>query len=300
MSPFPPEPLRALPPADPFTVGTAREHGISRDRLRASDFDRRVYGVRAPAGSADDLRQRCRMFAARLPPQAFVTHSTAARLLGVPLPAGFERMTRVHVTVEAPHRAPHATGIIGHSRYVGARDVVVDSDGLRHSSPERMICEMAGVLALPDLVAAIDHVVGYREPVTTLAALAERVAVGDRIARTRILPVALALADPRAESPAESRLRVLLAGAGLSGWSANHEVTGSSGRRFRLDLARPESRVALEYQGSYHLTPEQRRHDMTRRSQLEADGWRILEINGDDLGDPAELVARVRRFVDLR
>jgi hypothetical protein len=36
---------------------------------------------------------------------------------------------------------------------------------------------------------------------------------------------------------------------------------------------------------------------MTRRARLEADGWRIMEINADDLVNPVELVARVRRFL---
>lgn len=299
MPPFPPEPLDPCLTAKPFTVATARGIGATADRLRASDLDRRVHGVRAPRGFADDVHGRCRMLTTRLSRDAFISHSTAARLLGVPLPARLERATRIHVTVPAPARAPHAAGIRGHSRRVEPRDVVVDRDGLRISGPERVICELSGILALDDLVAVIDHLVSRRHGVTTLEAVARRVGVGDRIARSRRLTEALALADPGAESRAESRLRVLLAGSGLSGWVANGEVVCSSGHRFRLDLALPHRKRALEYQGEHHVTLEQRRRDMTRRSLLEADGWRVLEVNTDDLDDPAALAARIRRFLAL-
>ena len=39
---------------------------------------------------------------------------------------------------------------------------------------------------------------------------------------------------------------------------------------------------------------------MTRRSRLEAQGWYVMEINADDLGDPVELVARIRSVLARR
>jgi len=76
------------------------------------------------------------MFAARLPNEAFVSHSTAALLLGAPLPFALEAADDIHVSVPAPQRAPHATNLIGHSRRVAPGDVRV-INGLRMSSPER-------------------------------------------------------------------------------------------------------------------------------------------------------------------
>lgn len=158
---------------------------------------------------------------------------------------------------------------------------------------------MASVLRLDDLVAFIDFLIRGPAPLATVESIAARLAARDRITRARTLRVALELADPRSESRPESRLRVLLATAGLGRWHANYEVTGGgSGIPYRIDLALPDIRVGLEYQGEYHLTAEQRRRDMTRKSHLEADGWRILEINADDLRDPDELLARIRRFIE--
>ena len=39
---------------------------------------------------------------------------------------------------------------------------------------------------------------------------------------------------------------------------------------------------------------------MTRRSRLEAQGWYVMEINADDLGDPVEIVARIRSVLARR
>ena len=66
------------------------------------------------------------------------------------------------------------------------------------------------------------------------------------------------------------------------------------GRRYRIDLAYVDERVAIEYQGSHHLDAATRRYDMTRRSHLEAEGWTVVELNSDQLGDPAQVVALVR------
>jgi very-short-patch-repair endonuclease len=238
------------------------------------------------------------MFATRLPDESFVSHSTAARLIAAPLPSRLARMSRMHFTVEAPARAPHAAGLIWHSRRVAPGDIVIDPDGLRRSSPERIVCEMATVLRLDDLVALIDYVIHHSAPLTSVEEIARRLEFGDRITRARTLRVALALADPRSESRPESKLRVLLTMAGILGWHANYEVVDSAtGDRFRIDLALPEVKVGLEYQGEHHWTVAQRRRDMTRRARLEADGWRIMEINADDLANPVELVARVQRFL---
>ncbi|MDZ4046071.1 MAG: DUF559 domain-containing protein [Rhodoglobus sp.] len=74
-----------------------------------------------------------------------------------------------------------------------------------------------------------------------------------------------------------------------------------------LRIGRPRSqslaifraeRLIIEYQGDYHRTRAQWRKDMTRRSRLEARGWRVMEVGADDLRDPRELVARVRARLD--
>lgn len=279
-----------------FRVADALESGLTRRRLESSDLDRQVWGVRGSIHESSSFLARCRLFSRRLGPDVFFSGSTAARLSGAPLPSRLD-LSSLDVSVRAPLRAPHAHGIVGHSRILVEGDVEA-RDGLRLSSAPRMIAELAPRLGLGDLVAVIDWVIAGDEPRTTTLAIRQRMAAGDPLMRSRRLREALVLADPRAESPAESRLRVALVTAGLRGWVPNHPVVDpQTARRFRIDLALVEQRLALEYHGDYHRDVVQWRRDITRRSILESMGWRVVEITAADLARPGELAARIRRFL---
>jgi hypothetical protein len=301
MTPRHPSELPAELRGTVFTASTARSHGVGPERFRGNDLAVRIHGVRADQAGDDEFRVRCRMFAVRLPAEAFFSHSSAARLLGVPIPHRLERLPFAHVTVPTPRRAPHASGLRGHSRVVLPGDVLTDADGLRMSAPVRLVCEMAPVLALPDLVAVIDHVIHDPSLLTTGELLAERFSGPDRLARHRRLRAALELADERAESRPESLVRVSCVLAGLPRPVANFEVTNpTTGRPIRFDLAWPERKVAVEYHGDHHRDRETWRRDLTRKSQMEAAGWIIVELHGDDLAAPSSIVERVRAAFSRR
>ena len=240
------------------------------------------------------------MLAMRLPRDAFFSYATAALLMGAPLPYLLERDERVHVTVAAPRRAPHGKGLAGHSRFVAEHDVRT-TRGIRHASPERVWCELANHLTLTDLVAVGDHLIHHRSPWTTRTKLSERVQLGDPISRSRQLAAALALLDERAESRPESILRVILALSDLPGPLINRRiVVTTAGSGIRTDFAYRAQKLVIEYQGDYHRARSQWRADMTRRTRLEVDGWTVMELNWDDLQNPAELVARIRRGLARR
>ena len=286
-SPLPPE-LRATP----FTIATARDLDVHRERLRRRDLDRRVYGARAAAGTADTLLGRCRLFAARLDPPVFFSHATAALLFGAPLPPSLEHAPVLHVTVPSPRRAPHAQGLAGHSRLVHDGDVV-EFAGLRVSAPQRIVFELAASLSLGDLVAVVDYFIHHRDSWCTIEHLSDRARVGDPLSRSRRAARAIAFADPRSESRPETLVRVALTLAGIPPTAVNLDVV-AGGRHWRIDLAYEREKVAIEYQGGYHFDAEQRRRDMTRRSWLEAEGWTVIEFNSDDLADLGGIVTRVR------
>ena len=107
--------------------------------------------------------------------------------------------------------------------------------------------------------------------------------------------------DGRAESRAESRLRVVLMRADITGYEPNHWVSLPRPRvRYRIDIAFPAAMLGLEYQGEYHHDIGQWRDDMTRLSRLRAYGWNMVEVSARDLDDPAELADRIRRLLLLR
>ena len=82
------------------------------------------------------------------------------------------------------------------------------------------------------------------------------------------------------DSPMESRLRLLLVLAGLPEPVVNHieyREDGSWERRF--DLAYPEHRLAVEYDGRQHAESQQQwERDVDRREGLDPDGWRLVVV----------------------
>lgn len=271
---------------------------MSRSRLRAADLDRSVRGTRrvGPAG----FEQRCEQFALRMPVDAFFSHETAARLWGIPVPGPADAtLAPVHIALPDPARAPHATGIRGHRLQIEPHELTTRF-GLRVTTAARTWLDLAH-LRLGDLVAAGDFVIHRRAPLATLGDLIGSLDRRRNPRGVRTLRRAIALLDDGSESPQESILRVLLVTSGLPHPQTNQDILDGRGRFVaRGDLVFAHHRVVVEYQGDYHRDPVQWRADMTRRSRLEALGWRVVEVNADDLRRPAELVARLARILASR
>lgn len=228
-----------------------------------------------------------------MPPHAFFCSVTAAQLFGVPLPRRLENAVVTHVGVPVSKHPPRGSGVLGH-RYTVAADSLTSWCGLRVAAPEQVWCQLGVLLSVPDLVAAGDYLIRRDQPLTTHVRLREAVeSFPGRRGRPR-LRAAVELLHDRAESRRESHLRVILVQAGIVGLAVNLPVTTSGGFSYRADLAVPRRKMIIEYQSEYHGDEMQRRKDMTRRARLEADGWYVMEVNADDLRDPAELVERIR------
>ncbi len=83
-------------------------------------------------------------------------------------------------------------------------------------------------------------------------------------------------ADARAGSPMESRLRMLLVRAGLPPPEVQYPVQDPARRRaVWLDLAYPEHRIGIEYEGAEHTDPNRVLRDAGRYTRLVDAGWRI-------------------------
>jgi hypothetical protein len=297
MSPRVPEPFPH--PDRAFTVGEARRHGVSRRRLRALDFDKPFYGIRQPTRPLDLLDDRCRAFLPRLPKGGVYSHVTAAGLYRMPLPLPLADARDLHVSVPPTRRAVDAKGIVGHK----ATLLVGDWDnrfGFPVTVPERTWCDLASVLALPDLVAAGDKLIARRLPQTTRAALELAVAVYPSRRGIRNLRRALALLSDRAESPRESLLRVAIVLAGLPEPEVNRSVYSASGKFLgRLDLCYPHLKLSLEYQGDHHRADRgQWRRDISRTRALIIEGWTELQFTQADLDDPARFLEELGTLLD--
>lgn len=207
----------------------------------------------------------------------------------------------------APRGAPAevvspGTGIRARAGLVVHRDAVPrpevwQAQGCRVTSPVRTAWDLARRLDLVDAVVAVDALCrrGRFPPGELLAWRAAR----PRTRGAGRLPAVAALADPRAESPPESRLRLLLVLGGLPAPEVQFRVRDAGGVVVaRADLAYPKVRLAIEYDGDHHNT--RRTADNRRDIALAELGWETMRFTAADLCAPARVLAAVARMLAAR
>ncbi len=112
---------------------------------------------------------------------------------------------------------------------------------------------------------------------------------------------AVELAGVGAESPQESRARVRLVLAGLPRPRTQWVVSDWGRFVARLDLAWPDYRVAVEYDGLWHDDPDQFHADRRRLNQLVGGDWIILHLTAKRLREDFDgFVAEVRAALRSR
>ena len=91
------------------------------------------------------------------------------------------------------------------------------------------------------------------------------------------------LMDGGAESPQETRTRLLIVTAGLPRPQTQIVVCDAWNMPFaRIDLGWTEWKVGIEYDGPQHWTdPRQRTRDIDRYAELTARGWVIVRVGSD-------------------
>jgi hypothetical protein len=272
-----------------------RDGLLTPEALRSSAWRRLFRGVYADASLPQTFGLRVRGARMLIPPSAAFSGRTAAYLHGA---GGLVDVgTPVEVSVPAGTQFGPVSGL--RIRRVQLPDAdLTDVAGFRCTRGLRTALDIARSERRLDAVAALDvllarTVVGIGELREAGAYLSgERGAASAR--------QAIALADPRAESPPESRVRVLLALAGLPAVPQFTVRDGAGAFVARVDLAYPERRVAIEYDGAWHGDRDQFARDRRRLNRLVAAGWSVLHVTAADLRDPATLVARVRRLLASR
>jgi very-short-patch-repair endonuclease len=255
--------------------------------LRSSCWRRLLRDVYAHRDMPLDHRALCRAAVLVLPEGAAIGGLSAAFLWG------FEfRTDRVSVVVprdlgiRLDHRlSVHHTTIAGGDRTI--------HDGMPVTTPERTAFDLGRRLPRSDALPLLDamlHRHVLRRDVLHAMTLERRAWPGS----IGLLDL-LALADPRAESPMESRLRLMIADARLPPPVPQFEIRLPSGRLLaRADLAWPESGVIAEYDGDHHRDPAQFRRDVARLNAIRMAGWTVLRFTADDvLRAPQHIVVTV-------
>lgn len=164
---------------------------------------------------------------------------------------------------------------------------------VRVTTPLRTAFDLGCRQALVEAVVAVDalaRVHGF--PPDLLLNFAVRY---PRARGVRSLPDVLTLADPKSGSPPETRLRLLLTRSGLPRPRVQHPVLDDDRlRAVWLDLAYPEHRIGIEYEGGEHTRPERVLRDAGRYTRLVSAGWRIYRYTRFEIRDePGRIVADI-------
>lgn len=280
----------------PFRGSTAVARGVlTRGQLYGPRYRRLLPDVYVRAGATLDLRTRSRAAYLYVADRGGVLAGfSAAELVG----AGCA-LRRVPAEVLVPR------DVRGHPDLLVRRGSVSDSEvwsvgGCRVTHPLRTAWDLARRLPLVEAVVAVDALArrGRFDPARLLAC---RVATpGARSCRA--LDRVVALADARAESVLESHLRLNLVLGGLPAPHVQYRVLDAHGFVLaRVDLAYPEGRLAIEYDGSSHFTDARCRADRRRDLTLADVGWHTMRLTYDDVdGDPPGTRHRVATLLTAR
>lgn len=276
----------------PFTLRQGLEAGLTSDQLRTSAWRHLSFNWYCWAGLRVTEEMRLSTIHAGLPAGAAFSGPTAARLHGLDLaaprrpevivPPDLEIADRIQATVRRVEL--HPTDLAW-------------CRGFPATSPLRTAFDLAGRLPLVEGVVAID--LALHAGLIDLEEFAGY--VGGHARRPGVVRArqVLAHAEPRSESPMESRLRMLLVLAGLPRPLAQVDLlTPEGGFAGRADLFYPEAQVAVEFDGENHR--DRLVSDDRRQNRIADLGITLLRYTTPDLSERrtaivAEVSAALRR-----
>ncbi len=167
-------------------------------------------------------------------------------------------------------------------------------NGMRVTTPARTAFDIARTEAHERSAVYLDALArATRFRVDDVLAMADLHPGARGVRRVR---TALRLVDGGAESPQETRLRLILVDAGMPIPETQIEFRDRYGRvRVRVDMGWRQWKVAVEYDGVQHWTDRrQRAWDIERIAMLEASGWTVVRVSADMLARPDAVIGRIR------
>lgn len=271
----------------PFRGSTALADGLVTRRSLARDYraiHRDVY-----------LPRDCDCTAAVKARAAYVWSRGAATVAGLSAAAllGCRWIDDHHPAELVRRNGKPVAGIVIHRAEL-PDDEVCRVAGVRVTSPARTAFDLGRRPGVDNAVIRLDalcNATGARR--ADISALADR----HRGARGMVqLRDVLRLVDPGAESPQETRTRLVLVRAGLPSVATQISVFDECNHFIaRIDMGWERWKVGVEFDGAQHWTdPIQRTRDINRLAELEECGWRIIRVSSQLLSHaPRVVVERV-------
>jgi hypothetical protein len=270
----------------PFVGTTAIASGLVTDyqlRTRYRAVYRNVYLANELSLTASRRAQAAWLFAG---PDVVLAGISAAAVHGTKWLDG----TAPAEIIRADRHGP--PGILARS-YTIADDQVCTRRGMRITTAARTAFDIGRSLPRDKAVPLLDALMNAtRLKPNSVLAIAD---ASPGVRGVRRLRAAMKLADGGAESPRETRVRLLLIAAGLPAPETQIEFFDDYGDVvIRVDMGWRRWKVAVEYDGVQHWADgRQRSWDIDRIAILESKGWAVVRVSADMLRRTEVIIARV-------
>jgi len=276
----------------PFTLRDARKLGLDYWHLRSGSWPRLGPSTYALSRRSDGPMLKLQAAGCRLPPAGAFSGLAAAWLHGLDV----EPCNPIDVTVPKGEGVSGRSGMRVSRSRLGADDVVC-VQGIRTTSILRTLEDIGRRMSLVEATVVADMALhsGIVELPTFKSWVSTRRG-GRGLVNLRLVADH---AEPKSESPMETRLRMLLVLAGLPRPEAQVSIHDRKGRFLgRPDLYYAERRLGLEYDGGVHR--DSLAEDNRRQNRLLEEGVRLLRFTAGDLLHPTVVVAQVRAVLEGR
>ena len=277
----------------PITRDLALAQGLTpwqwRSLVETGELTRLRRGVYVPVVATDDRALHAQRVAAELLPRTdhFAVSASAVALLELPNPY-FQPWRRVPVRLAGPKSRP-GRGIRHGTTAPIATPWGPSTDLIDTAVTVAMELPLPAALMVTDAVA---RQIADTQDRFVLASQNCRNSVRERLTRTSDNP-ALALANPAAESPAESFYRGHMILEGYTDPPCGVPRRGASGKQYFIDLLL--DRLAIEVDGKVKYTDAQvLRMEKDREDDLRAAGTEFHRVWADDaFGEPVVEMQRL-------
>jgi hypothetical protein len=283
-------PLQRLPDA-PFTAAQAEALGVRRFELKAlvasGQVKRIFHGVYWPATLADTLENRAAAVWLVRRPFWVLCDQLAAWIHGVDTfeYRELEIFPPLDVLVLRGSNRVRRQGCRGTERDLSPVDIT-EVRGLTLTTELRTALDLASSLSRRSALAALDAFMRTCG-ITRSDLLAELPRYSGRRGVVQLREL-VRLADSRAESPGESWTRLAVLDAGIPAPVPQYSILRGGRELYRLDLAWPRHKIAVEYDGrEFHESAARREYDRRRRAWLRQQGWTVIVVTKDSFTDEA-------------
>lgn len=263
-----------------ITLDQALSAGLTIDQVRrrhrSGEWSVARPGVYAISGAPPTWMQTVAAVALASQPQAWLSHETAGALWALPA----VKDDAIHIVTGLDRRVRLA-GVRGHRSGALFDADLTTMQRVPVTTPARSIVDLSARLTQRQLGSAVDDAVrrrvmsldSFRRCVARLAEAPGR--------RTSVLQELLAERLPGynpGDSDLETRVLRLLVAQGFPPPAQQHRVR-IGGRTFRIDLAYPVLRLAIELDGwEFHSSRSAFDEDRTRANLLVAHGWTVVRF----------------------